>query len=74
MEAHIPTPADCEVRSVIKVLNAQSMPPIEIHHSGLLFGEFRVQIPMLTKLRRLITYYAPRIGGSPGDVSENPVT
>lgn len=32
MEALIPAPADCEVRSVIKFLNAQSIVPIEIHH------------------------------------------
>ncbi|PNF28924.1 hypothetical protein B7P43_G18320 [Cryptotermes secundus] len=31
MEALIPTPADCEVRSVIKIFNAQSIVPIEIH-------------------------------------------
>ena len=31
MEALIPAPADCEVRSVIKFLNAQSMALIEIH-------------------------------------------
>jgi histone-lysine N-methyltransferase SETMAR len=30
MEALIPAPADCEVRSVIKFLNAQSIAPIEI--------------------------------------------
>ena len=32
MEALIPTPADCELRSVIKFLNAQSIAPIKIHH------------------------------------------
>jgi hypothetical protein len=32
MKALIPAPADCEVRSVIKFLNAQSIAPIEIHH------------------------------------------
>ena len=31
MEALIPTPADCEVRSVIKFLNAQSIAPNVIH-------------------------------------------
>ena len=31
MEALIPAPTDCEVRSVIKFLNAQSIVPIEIH-------------------------------------------
>ncbi|XP_023720754.1 uncharacterized protein LOC111871710 [Cryptotermes secundus] len=31
MEALIPTPADCEVRSVIRFLNAKSIAPIEIH-------------------------------------------
>ena len=31
MEALIPAPADCEVRSVIKFLNAQNIAPIEIH-------------------------------------------
>ena len=31
IEALIPSPADCEVRSVIKFLNAKSMAPIEIH-------------------------------------------
>ena len=32
MEALIPAPADCEVRSVIKFFNAKSIAPIEIHH------------------------------------------
>ena len=49
MEALIPTPTDCEVRSVIKFFNAQSKALIEIHHTGLVFGELRVQIPVLTK-------------------------
>ena len=31
MEALIPAPADCEVRSMIKLLNAVSIAPIEIH-------------------------------------------
>ena len=31
MGALIPAPADCEVRSLIKFLNAQSIAPIEIH-------------------------------------------
>ena len=31
MEALIPVPADCEVRSVLKWSNAQSIAPIEIH-------------------------------------------
>ena len=31
MEALIPVPADCEVRSVIKFLNVQRTAPIEIH-------------------------------------------
>ncbi|GFU70086.1 uncharacterized protein TNCV_2752211 [Trichonephila clavipes] len=31
METLIPSPAACEVRSVIKFLNAQSIAPIEIH-------------------------------------------
>ena len=31
MEALIPAPANCEVRSVIKFLNAQRLEPIEIH-------------------------------------------
>ena len=35
---------------VIKFLNAQSIALIEIHHTGLTFREFRVQIPVLTKL------------------------
>ena len=33
LEALIPVPADCEVRSVIKFLNVQSITPIEIHVS-----------------------------------------
>ena len=44
MEALIPAPADYELWSV------QSIAQIEIHHIGLEFGEFRVQIPVLTKL------------------------
>ena len=31
VEAHIAAPADCGVRSVIKVFNVQSIAPIEIH-------------------------------------------
>ena len=31
LEARIPAPADCEVRSVIKFFNAQSIAPFEIH-------------------------------------------
>jgi hypothetical protein len=31
MDAVIPAPADCEVRSVIKFLHAQGIAPIEIH-------------------------------------------
>ncbi|GFW85587.1 HTH_48 domain-containing protein [Trichonephila clavipes] len=31
MEALIPSPAACEVRSMIKFLNAQGIAPIEIH-------------------------------------------
>ena len=31
LEVLIPEPADCEVRSVIEVLNAESIAPIEIH-------------------------------------------
>ena len=50
MEAFILAPADYEVRYVIKFLNAQSIAPIEIRHTGLVLGEFRVQIPLLTKL------------------------
>ena len=30
-EALIPAPADCEMRSVIKILNEKSIAPIEIH-------------------------------------------
>ena len=40
MEALIPAPADFEVRSVIKFLNAQRIAPIEINHTGLVLGEF----------------------------------
>ena len=31
MEALIPAPTDCEVQSMMKFLNAQSIAPIEIH-------------------------------------------
>ena len=31
MEALIPVPAECEIRSVMKFLNAQSIAPIQIH-------------------------------------------
>ena len=50
MEALIPAPADCEVRSVIKFLNVQSIAPIEIHHTGLVFVDFQIQIPVPAKL------------------------
>ena len=50
MGALIPAPADGEVQFVIKFLNAQNIAPIEIHHAELVFREFRVQIPVLTKL------------------------
>ena len=39
-----------EVRSLMKFLNAQSIAPIKIHRARLVFGEFRVQIPVVTKL------------------------
>ena len=39
IKALIPAPTDCEVRSVIKFLNAQNIVPIEIHHTGLVIGE-----------------------------------
>ena len=38
MEALIPVPAECEIRSVMKFLNAQSIAPIEIHQTRLVFG------------------------------------
>ena len=41
IEALIPAPADCEVRSVTKFLNAQITAPIEIYHTELLLREFR---------------------------------
>ena len=50
MEALIPAPADREMWFVIKVLNAQSIAPNKIYHTGLTSREFRVQIPLLTKL------------------------
>ena len=50
MEPLILAPTDCEVRSVIKFLNSQTIVPIEIHHAGLVFREFQVKIPVLTKL------------------------
>ena len=49
LEALIPTPAGCKVWSVINFSIAQSTAPIEIHDTGLVLGEFRVQIPVLTK-------------------------
>ena len=49
LEAFIPASAYCEVRSVIKLFNAQSIALIEIHDTGLVFGEFRFQITVLTK-------------------------
>ena len=59
LEILIPAPADCEVRSVIKFVNAQSTAPIEIHHTALIFGEFRVQIPVLTKLIGVLFVVSP---------------
>ena len=50
MEALIRAPADCEVQSAIKSLNAQSTVPIEIYHIGLVFGRLRVKIPVMTKI------------------------
>ena len=50
MKALIPAPANCEVRSVIKFLNAQSIALIEIHSTGLVFGKFRIHIPVLIKV------------------------
>ena len=46
MEALNPTPADCEVRSVIKFLNAQSIAPIEIHRQ-LCQQSFPADFPLL---------------------------
>ena len=54
MKALIPAPADGEVRSVIKFLNAQSITPIEIHLTGLVFEKLRVRISVKTKLIRVL--------------------
>ena len=58
MESLIPAPANGEVRSVIKCLNAQSIAPIEIHHTGLVFEEFRVQIPVPTNLIGFFSWFS----------------
>ena len=45
LEALIPAPADCEVRSVIKCLYAQSIAPIEIHrHLFLVHDHTRLHV------------------------------
>ena len=61
MEAHIPASADCEVWSMIKFLNAQSIAPIEIHHTWLKFREFRVEIPVLTELIGVFFLWFPSV-------------
>ena len=38
MDALIPAPTDCEVRCVIKFLDAQSIAPIEIRHLYQIYG------------------------------------
>ena len=45
METLIPAPADYELRSVIKILNTQSIAPIEIHcHLCQVYGHTRLDI------------------------------
>ena len=51
MVALIPAPADCEVRSVMTYLNAQSIAPIEIHHQ---LCQQSFPAPCCTKLSRSI--------------------
>ena len=46
MVALIPAPADCEVRTVIKLLNAQSIAPIELHRK-LCQQSFAAHFPFL---------------------------
>ena len=48
MEALIPAPADCEMRSVIKILNEKSMAPIEIHRQ-LCQQSFPADFPFLVQ-------------------------
>ena len=48
MEALIPAPADCEVRSVMKFLNAERIVPIEIHRQ-LCQQTFPADFPLLVQ-------------------------
>ena len=57
MEALIPAPADCEVRSLIKFLNAQSIAPIEIHNTGLAFGEFEFKYRFRPNLLGFLSWF-----------------
>ena len=43
LEALIPAPADGEVWPVIMFLNAQSLAPIEIHHTDLIFKQINME-------------------------------
>ena len=66
MDALIPAPADCEIASTIKFLNAKSTAPIEIHHTGLEFGRSRVQIPVPANLTGIFLWLPSAIKGNAG--------
>ena len=59
----IPAPADCEVRSVIKFLNVQSMAPIEIHRQLCqVYGHTRLDdqhIPCRSSTGRCFNHHPP---------------
>ena len=59
MDALIPAPADCEVRSVIKFLNAQSIAPIEICQLCQVYGHTRLDIPCRSSAERCLIIIHP---------------
>ena len=81
MEALIPAPTDYEVWSMMKIFNSQSIAPIKIHRQ-VCQQSFPADFPLTVAQNshgapvvQKIVYQvrAKAMGGSPGDVSENPV-
>ena len=73
MEALIPALADCETRSCIKFLNAQSIAPIEIHRQlCLVYGQTRLEgqhISCRSSAGRCLIIIHPIVRTSPSLIS-----
>jgi hypothetical protein len=56
MSKRIENPADCEVRAVYRILNAQNVRPIEIYRQpAAVFGEGVMNEPTVRKWCRMFT-------------------